>query len=559
MRAQECGFETPQNYQTFDTNSYGLPTSTTPNFCINVAFRIVRNNDGSNAAVDPSIIPQVFAQLNAVYNPHGISFVQIGTFDYVNNSAYNSYTSTPSTSPTNIPNCLNVYFIKNFQNLSPTVGGIASFGTNRSVIRGSVALDNYNVAHEIGHNLNLLHTFQCTSLPIQTCTENPLDTSHCLDKGDKVCDTPTDFNPYQYNSSTPPPYPINNYNPDKSNIMSYWFTKTSFTSGQAERIKNTLLNSPQLQSIRSNQCAKIEGESNICSIGNYNYSVVTFGTNPTITWSVSSNLSFVGSNSGNAVTIKSSNANNSGSATITVSINGFSIQRIIHIGAPSLGTNNKVMGIYDWVSVGYSNMGLIAPNNPTIESYRWEIIEGDDFPPNCPTANSTKPKFIGAPVSDPYNYNSGSSNQAVVNWGTCSGSYMIVCYAVNSCGETPYLERYVDVGLPKNNPCYKNNFNTIIAPNPIRGSEINIVVNKTPQQTPCNWKTQNSFVTFNAKLDQTNNTVSIYDFNGNLIYNSRYDSDEFTISNLSLISNNNYIVNLITNEGGVDQKIIIVE
>jgi hypothetical protein len=561
VRAQECGFETPQNYQTYETNTYGLPSSTTPNYCINICFRIVRNNDGTNAAANPSIIPQVLAELNSAFNPHGISFVQIGTFDYVNDTNYNNYVSTPSTSPANIPNCLNVFFIKNFQNFSSTFSGIASFGTNRSVVRGDMALGESNVAHEIGHNLNLLHTFQCSNPYQPSCADNPLSNINCLTRGDRICDTPVDYNPFSAITSPayPNPYTISDYNPDRTNIMSYWPNKNTFTLEQAARMKSAILNAPQLQSIRSNQCAIIEGESNICSIGNYNYSVVAYGTNPTITWSVSSNLSIVGSNSGNAVTIKSSNANNSGTATITVNINGFSIQRTIHIGAPNLGTNNKVMGIYDWVSVGYTNMGLIAPNNPTIESFRWEIIEGDDFPPNCPTASSTKPKFIGAPASDPYNYNSGSSNQAVVNWGTCSGSYMIVCYAVNSCGETSYLDRYVDVGLPKNNPCFKNTFNTIIAPNPIRNREINIVVNKTPQQTPCNWKTQNTFVTFNEKLDQINNTVSIYDFNGTLIYNALYESDEFTISNLDLIKNNNYIVNLVTNEGGVDQKIIIVE
>jgi hypothetical protein len=109
--AQECGFEMPENYQTYDrpsnTNGENASTSVMGNYCINVCFRIMRDDNGSNAAVNPSIIPQALALLNLRYNPHGITFYQIGTYDYINDTHYNNDAFPPATStpPALIPNC----------------------------------------------------------------------------------------------------------------------------------------------------------------------------------------------------------------------------------------------------------------------------------------------------------------------------------------------------------------------------------------------------------------------------------------------------------------------
>ncbi len=546
MNAQECGTEPPLNYQTYESNTTGLPSAVAPNYCMNVAFRILRNNDGTNQAIDPSLIPQALALLNLRFNLQGISFIQVGTTDFINNTNYNNDIA-PVTSPAYIPNAINIFFVKKFSN--PSVGG---YGSGRTIrLLGNLA-NSYHLPHEMGHVLNLLHTFSNSfGINAPTLAENPNGTN-CLIAGDYICDTPAD-----YQDGTTPYFPISSYNPDVTNIMSYkWYNNPDhFTSGQGLRMRNAINNNTTLQPLRSNQCAAIDGVDYICSTGNNTFSIVGYGTPLNHSWSVSNNLTIVGSSTSSSVVIKSSDPNNTGNATITVVVNGITKTKTIAIGGPIIYPNNQVYGLYDWVSVGYGNMGLIAQTNSSIASFKWIIEEDTDFINSCP--QTSKPRFINS-TSSPYNYES-NTNQAIVNWGTCSGSYLITCIAVNNCGETFYKQHYVDVGLPKNNPCYRNTVQTIIAPNPIQNKEIQVVVNKTPQQLPCNWKTRYTFQDFNNKIDQTKNNVSIYDFNGNLIHTQIYETDEFTIRDLNLIEGDNYIVNLTTNEGVISQQIIIVE
>jgi hypothetical protein len=560
INAQECGFEEPKNYETYESKKGDLSSSSTPNYCINLAFRILRDNDGTNAAFNPSDIPQALAILNQAFAPHSISFVQVGTFDYINNTNFNHY--SPNTIlPSQIPNAINIYFIKDFGTLD--IGGV---GNNTHVyIKGSLGLAVDKIAHEVGHCLNLLHTHECSFKSVNaSCAENP-DGSNSSYAGDKVVDTPADAYKSGQNYYTSagmatypsPPYPLSSYHPDLTNIMSYWweYNPDHFTLGQGQRMRDAILNAPYLQSVRSNQCAVINGPNYICSTGANTFSVAAFGSPLDITWSVSNNLYIIGSNSGSSITVKSSAPDNTGTATISVTINGIVKTKTITIGAPVIYANNQVIGLYDWVSTGYGNMGMIAPTNSSIVSFRWTIDEDPDFGPNCPTSTSTKARFINSP--DAYEYVS-NTNQAIVNWGSCTGSYLLTCYAVNECGETVYQYKYVDVGNPKNNPCYKNSTHVIVAPNPIREGRINILVNKTPQQTPCKWKDNYVFQEFNRKLDKTQNEVTIYDYNGTKVYSQIYDTDEFVIERLEL-NPANYIINNITNEGVISQEVIIIE
>ena len=552
MNAQQCGTEPPLNYQTYENSSTSSPSAVFPNYCVNVAFRIVRNNDGTNG-YDVNNIPAILNNLNQVFNPHGILVKQLGTYDYVNNSLLNNASGPTNVVP--IPNAVNIYLVSTLAwagitNTSPDV---------RIRIKKSVVFSTDNpLAHELGHALNLLHTHECSYYlnppPYFTlaCAENP-NGSNSSTAGDQVIDTPADRYVTQQQYI---PWSISLYNPDTTNIMSYYLNaKDHFTLGQGQRMRNAILNAPYLQNLRSNQCAAIDGAEYICSTGNKTYNIVGYGSPLNYSWSVTSNLIIIGSSTSSSVVIKSSDPNNTGNAIITVVVNGITKTKTIAIGGPIIYPNNQVYGLYDWVSVGYGNMGLIAQTNSSIASFKWVIEEDTDFINPCP--QTSKPRFINS-TSSPYNYES-TTNQAIVNWGTCSGSYLITCYAVNECGESFYKQHYVDVGLPKNNPCFRNTVQTIIAPNPIQNKEIQVVVNKTPQQLPCNWKTRYTFQDFNNKIDQTKNNVSIYDFNGNLIHTQIYETDEFTIKDLNLIEGNNYIVNLTTNEGVFSQQIIIVE
>jgi hypothetical protein len=552
------------NYQTFQNpNTSNISsissTSSTENYCINVCFRIARNDDGSNAAVNPNIIPQVLADLNAKFNPQGVSFKQDGNYSYIDNTKYNLYTSTPFEVPALTPNCFNIFFIKTFTNLDPAIAGIASFGTLRAVIRGNDALVKGIVAHEVGHGLNLVHTYKCTVKPLIDCTDNPsLNDGSCLTKGDYICDTPADYSPFDFNVNNPPPYPISAYNPDKNNIMSGWLDKTKFSNGQGVRLKDAISNAPQLQSIRSYECVTITGVNRFCTnpTQNYSYSLPNYGSGSTYNWSVIGNLQIVGSTTNSSVTVKRLSANGVNIGILKAVINGSiikykGIRTKCHWFA-------KPVGIYDWVSTNYDNMGVIIPIDLEDEhfvSYFWEITEEN---PNSIKIGD-KPVFIGSHSVNPNKFSS-NTNQATINWGSISQSYLITCNGVNEAGDHFLLsENIVDVGDSKNNPCFKNNFNQIIAPNPVINGNINIVIDKPEQSSPCNYKQLDENYFFNTELDRINNSVTVFDYNGNHIFSGVFDTNEFTIEGLNLISGNNYIVNLFTNEGGFKQSVIIAQ
>jgi hypothetical protein len=575
LNAQECGFEPPENYETFELEEQARIASTSStipeNYCVNVCFRIVRDDNGTNAAIDPSILPQVMTQLNTKFNPHGITFVQIGTFEYLNNTTWNTYTYTPSTAPVNRPNCLNIYFIKTFQGQT-TLSGIASYGTLRATIKGSHALLNNTTAHEVGHALNLLHTFNCTSPYNASCYDNPTITNDCTTKGDQICDTPEDYNPLSHSTASPPFLGYASYNPDINNIMSQWSNTVYFSAGQAVRAKAAISNGSQLQPIRSYQCAQINGTERICPyafdelnqiiVPTYTFSVPNYGSGNTFTWSIigNSNLQFVSSNSSNSVQITNSYLTEGlDTATLQVVINTSNGSFTLTKNVITICYIRRVVGLFDWVSVDYGVMGLIAPfdNQNTFVTYKWEITEDESRV--SLNQNKTKPQFVGASINNPFKFTS-NTNQAVVNWGNASSSYLVTCYGVEQNGAEVLLNySYVDVGDPKNNPCFKDAITTVVAPNPIQNDIIQVVVNKPSHTTPCNYKDLNEPQFFNSEIDEINNSISIFDYSGNEVYRRVFETNEFIIDDAQVRSGNNYIVNLFTKEGGFSQQVIIVE
>jgi hypothetical protein len=551
---EECGFETPENYQTYAATYQNRLTNET-SFCLNICFRILRDDDGTNVAMSPASIPQILNDLNIYFNPHNIYFNQVGTYDYINNTKYNNRLPN-EIKPINIPNCINLYFIKSF-GLNSNVVGLADREEVRAKIKGSAPFSG-TTSHEVGHILNLLHTFNCTVNPQQECTDSPLTTVGCNVKGDMICDTPADYNSSVSNPD--PPYPISSYHPDKTNLMSYWSNRNHFTTGQGIEMRSYIAQSPYMQGIRSYGCAKIEGQSRLCPSNSADFFVsgAEFG-NPTYNWSVSSNLQINGPSNNSTVNITKTNL--TGGSFLSVTING-NIVKSKKVVCSFWGY--RIVGLYDWVSKDYGNMGLIVPvdsenideEDPTI-SYLWEIKEN----PNTENINcdGIKPFFVGNSSVDTNKFIS-TTNQAIVNWGNCSKSYFITCYEITQSGEK-YLvsENYVDVGDSKNNPCFKNAFQTIIAPNPVRNGQVNIIVNKPDNTSPCNYKNLEEPQFFNSKLDKINNSITIFDYSGNQIYSNVFQTNEFTIENLNLISGDNYVVNLFTNEGGFSQQVIIAE
>ena len=116
---------------------------------------------------------------------------------------------------------------------------------------------NRTTSHELGHALNLFHTFQGGS-----CSE-----SNCNVQGDRVCDTP----PTILNSSCGNPacggtQQVNNY----MDYTSQW-CKDMFTAGQRDRMRAALLG-PRSSLLESQACEPVDGEGDFPPVAEFSAS-----------------------------------------------------------------------------------------------------------------------------------------------------------------------------------------------------------------------------------------------------------------------------------------------
>jgi len=113
----------------------------------------------------------------------------------------------------------------------------------------SMKYDNGTLAHELGHGLNLKHTFSGDN---DDCPEN----NDCLEDGDEICDTP----PHRTNycGGTNPCSSEGDWNNSRYNWMSYCFPDTEvgrFTPDQVVRIMDAMSVDPRASLLLSQGCA----------------------------------------------------------------------------------------------------------------------------------------------------------------------------------------------------------------------------------------------------------------------------------------------------------------
>jgi len=398
----------------YPQTSCGTPQSTVQNFsgpdtqfsggaftCINVQFHVVRYSNGSGG-VSESYVNQITDLLNSHFNPHGIYINKTG-IDYINNSTYydmndSSFNSLIATN--NNSNAVNFYLV----NSSSTWSGKAqAIPSKNLVLVNSLGLTGV-AAHELGHCLNLWHTFQGTKAGTSGCAEFTSG-SNCTSCGDYVCDTPADADTGN----------TGGYNPDMTNNMSYYtyFTLDHFTSQQGLRMRNALSASPVLQSVLSTSCANLAGAGNICAENPSQYTLIN-PQNSTVSWSVSSNLQII-SSSNYAITVQAINTAVNGKETVTATLNGITLQKGIWIGKPKITVyqppTSSCNSILQIVSAAYD----ATLEEQGVTAYSW--VRG------------------GQIVGEHYNFNFAGSNSP------------ILVSASNSCGAR-VLDSYVPLKLP---------------------------------------------------------------------------------------------------------------
>ncbi|MFT6136582.1 MAG: hypothetical protein ACJAZM_003087 [Cyclobacteriaceae bacterium] len=340
-KAQTCATPIPTNPIIYSDEANARTENST--FCIDIFFHIVRNSNGSNAFPTPNL-NAIVDELNDFYNVHGV-FIKNAGSDNIDNSNFvildaregssedDNLFSTQSRS-----DAINFYIVDRFVRAG-LVGKAENIPSTALVMRDEDVLSSVS-AHELGHCLNLYHTWQGTAPnSISGCAEaiNGLNCGFC---GDYVCDTPADQN--AGNSG--------GYSPDLTNIMSYYLPADHLTTGQGQRLRTAISRESILSGITGTSCTipKLSSIHHLCNSGTKTITVSSLGANTT-TWTVSSNVNIVSSNN-SSITIEASSSSAQGSAFVRAGFSNttYNPTERFWIGKPKL---------YDGIVSGSSSVG----------------------------------------------------------------------------------------------------------------------------------------------------------------------------------------------------------
>ncbi|MFW5700720.1 MAG: M43 family zinc metalloprotease, partial [Cyclobacteriaceae bacterium] len=230
-----------------------------------------------------------------------------------------------------LPYCKKYYYIvETLWNVGNgfVTGTANSIPSNNLVIRNDRVLTSTS-SHELGHCLNLYHTFHgsVSEATSGSCPE-AINGSNCGYCGDYVCDTPADQNLGN----------TNGYNPDLTNIMSYYRPRDHFTTDQGQRMRTAISRESVLSGITGTSCTipKLYSIDHLCNSGTKTITVSNLGANTT-TWTVSTNVNIVSSNN-SSITIEASSSSAQGNGFVRASFSNttYNPTERFWIGKPKL-------------------------------------------------------------------------------------------------------------------------------------------------------------------------------------------------------------------------------
>jgi hypothetical protein len=244
---------------------------TTPTHIVRLFVRIAANNDGSDPVSTEDDVIRTIQFTKSFFEPHGICLQLVG-IDFINNANLrNLHSSSAPLKPYLKNDCLTMFVVESIYYDGDSISGIAYDIPNTffSVKALSKGRPGFTTAHEIGHCLGLLHTFE-TAKGAENVTRNKNNSCFdCEDDGDYLCDTPAD--PHQ-RTANGKEININEhiddncnylgvfydncnegFRVDVTNIMSYALAscKNKFTIGQGARMRYHLNNDSDLQDMQA--------------------------------------------------------------------------------------------------------------------------------------------------------------------------------------------------------------------------------------------------------------------------------------------------------------------
>ncbi|UTN02799.1 zinc-dependent metalloprotease [Flavobacterium bizetiae] len=412
----------------------------------------------------------------------------------MNNSSFNPLIAT-----NNNANAINFYLVNSSSNWAGKAEKILS--------KNLVLVNSYGLtgvaSHELGHCLNLIHTFKGTAAGTDGCAEF-INGSNCTSCGDEVCDTPADAGTGN----------TGGYNPDMTNNMSYYpsYTLDHFTPQQGLRMRNALNSSPLLQTVLSASCANLAGAGNICAENSAQYNLINPQNSP-VSWSVSSNLQII-SSSNYAITVQAINTAVNGKETVTATLNGMTLQKGIWIGKPKITVyqppTSSCNSILQIVSAAYD----ATLEEQGVTAYSW--VRG------------------GQTVGEHYNFNFAGSNSP------------ILVSASNSCGAR-VLDSYVPLKLP-----VKCGADPLRTANPNAGKFFTVYPNPAKDIVNIELRDQD-----NQILQENGIAAELFDLNAQSKSKVKI-TDNKTVLSVSGLTKGVYVLKIVAN--GIDESHqIIVE
>lgn len=239
---------------------------------IRVYFHIFTYSDGTNPVATTAQIESEFNTLVTSYSPNNICFINTG-LNYIPNDGLDTnfvagVDDPAQFNPYLVSNCINIFYLNNIKGNNNACNGCGIGGTSLMIPNTFCLIASGNIgahqtiAHEVGHCIGLLHTFETVA-----GLEN-IDGSNSNEAGDQIVDTRAD--PYRFVTDTTcfkvtncmfsgscvDSKGQNNWSPPYTNLMSYWGSPACFplqelTPDQFIRIRSYLVSNDRLKTVIS--------------------------------------------------------------------------------------------------------------------------------------------------------------------------------------------------------------------------------------------------------------------------------------------------------------------